>query len=220
MKCEALRAVTGNVIRPGGFRLTERAVRFCGLGRGSRVLDVGCGTGATVGFLRDTWKIEARGIDLSDEFLAEGRARCAGLPIKKGKAQKLEEEDASLDGILCECSFSHFENRERVLEEFYRVLKTDGWLILTDMYSRTEGALEGFADALASKGFQTELREDHTEELKKLGIELILRYGSMEAFWKLGCSQCTSCVLGGCFQRKKAGYYLITARKQKRGGSV
>ncbi len=46
-----MRSVTGPTIRPGGLTLTERAFAFCSLPERARVLDVGCGVGATVEFL-------------------------------------------------------------------------------------------------------------------------------------------------------------------------
>lgn len=39
-------------IRPGGLRLTERALEFCRFPAQVPVLDVGCGNGATVHYLR------------------------------------------------------------------------------------------------------------------------------------------------------------------------
>ncbi|MCL5290189.1 MAG: SAM-dependent methyltransferase, partial [Firmicutes bacterium] len=39
---------TGGTLRPGGFTLTDKAVQYCGFKPGTTVLDLGCGTGATV----------------------------------------------------------------------------------------------------------------------------------------------------------------------------
>ena len=39
----AIREATGDIIRPGGLALTDRALALCQLPAGARVLDVGCG---------------------------------------------------------------------------------------------------------------------------------------------------------------------------------
>ena len=45
--------VAGEAMRPGGLMLTDRALEFCALPIGSRVLDVGCGPAASIEHLRD-----------------------------------------------------------------------------------------------------------------------------------------------------------------------
>jgi len=51
-----------HLLRPGGLELTARAVDFAGLGAGAAVLDLGCGSGDSVRYLR-TLGIDAIGID-------------------------------------------------------------------------------------------------------------------------------------------------------------
>jgi arsenite methyltransferase len=53
--------VTGETIRPGGFALTKRAIEYCGFGKGARLLDVGCGLGATVEYLVDQHDFDVNG---------------------------------------------------------------------------------------------------------------------------------------------------------------
>ena len=56
---------TGDTLRPGGFKLTEQAVHFCALNDRSRVLDLGCGMGATASYLYRQHGILTVGIDPS-----------------------------------------------------------------------------------------------------------------------------------------------------------
>ena len=75
---EAVRAATGPTIRPGGLALTGRAADVCQLGPGDRVLDVGCGTGATAQFLQAQYGATVIGMDRSRILLAEA---CQQQPI-------------------------------------------------------------------------------------------------------------------------------------------
>jgi methionine biosynthesis protein MetW len=52
--------------------------------QGSRVLDIGCGDGALLAYLRDTKAVDARGIDVSAANVASAVAR--GLSVVQGDA--------------------------------------------------------------------------------------------------------------------------------------
>jgi len=59
----ALQAVTGPALRPGGLELTRRSLALCDLPAGARVVDIGCGTGVTVHYLRRHCRLRAFGLD-------------------------------------------------------------------------------------------------------------------------------------------------------------
>jgi arsenite methyltransferase len=214
---EKLRAITGPAIRPGGLELTGRALEFCSFPAGARLLDVGCGTGATVEFLRDRYRLDAAGADLSWRLLSEGKSRDATLPLILGDAEHLPYGTESLDGILCECVLSLVDDAECALAEFHRVLRPGGRLILSDVYPREpggdgmHGCLQGAVPFSVTKamlkrtGFAVLLREDHTRYLKELAARLVLA-GATPAelcgeYSKTGQSQ------------QRLGYYLLVARK-------
>jgi arsenite methyltransferase len=196
-----LRGVTGTAIRPGGLALTARAVAFCRFPPGARLLDVGCGAGATVEHLRTRYGFAAAGIDPSRSLVAEGVVRNPALPLAEGMAETLPVEDGVLDGILCECVFSLVEEPLRALSEFHRGLRPGGHLILSDMYDRGREGREQMEAQLSQGGFTVIYWEDHTPLLKELAARLILAGGTPEEFC---CSTCA----GG-----RPGYYLVIARK-------
>ncbi|NJO87603.1 MAG: class I SAM-dependent methyltransferase [Chloroflexia bacterium] len=132
--------------RPGGFELTERALSFCQFNKGANILDIGCGCGATVDFLRQNNQFETVGIDKSLEIEFTDKI------LIKASAEQLPFPEKSLDGVIMECSFSLTDNQKSVLQECYRTLKTDGYLIITDMYARGEPAhLKGCLGKIESK---------------------------------------------------------------------
>ncbi len=195
-----VRDATGDTIRPGGIYLTERALSYCAFKPGTNVLDVGCGTGATVEFLIKNG-LDAVGIDPSEALLEAGRRRNPGLPLIHAGGESIPFADSAMDGIFAECCLSLMPDIDRALSEIHRVLKSGGWLVITDVYVRNPGFLkelralplascvtgalprEELVQKLVLHGFDIILWEDHTNLLKELTARLIWSHGSMDSFW-------------------------------------
>lgn len=226
---EQLRTLTGPAIRPGGLVLTQRGMEFCQFPLRSRLLDVGCGSGATVSYLRSQFYSDACGLDISSRLLGEGKACDADLPLLRARGEYLPFGSGSLHGIICECVLSLLSESERALREFHRALLKGGKLILSDIYLRSPGegeypaeqpldaCLTGARPAcsvkkmLSEAGFSIMLWEDHTPLLKELAAQLVLAHGSVDALCggikDTGCSVSTMAAM-------RPGYYLLVARKE------
>jgi arsenite methyltransferase len=197
----AMRAATGETIRPGGLELTRHALELAGLVAGERVLDVGCGTGATVQLMREGFHLDACGIDPSLTMVELGLATHPDLPLTVGNGMAPPCEDGTFAGVIMECALSITPEPRRVLSETNRILRPGGMLILTDMYyrggaeapslpasaaaclclqhARTRTALER---DLGEAGFTLRVWEDHREHLKALALSIIMQFGSLARF--------------------------------------
>jgi len=230
----ALRDVTGPAIRPGGFALTERGLARCRLAPGDRVLDVGCGTGAVVDYLRHRHGLSVLGIDLSAVLLMEGCRAHGRVPLVRGRAEQVPTAGSCFGAVLCECMLSLCPEPQRVLQEVRRVLQPDGHLVLTDVYAREPGTtgisgkatghccFQGAVDRLtvenriAEAGFDLVIWEDHTPLLNRLAAQLIWVYGSLDDFWSVvvGPEAARAMSRGGAERCSRPGYYLLVARKK------
>jgi len=196
----ALRAVTGPTIRPGGLDLTRRAMAMCKLGADARVLDVGCGPGASVDWLGRQSGARAVGLDRSGVLLAEARQDNPGLPLVQADASWLPFAGETFEMVLTECVLSLIAAPDPMLAECRRVLVPGGWLVLTDLYRRTDDALSRHAlppgsgcpagalsrrrmeaSAMAA-GLVIEIWEDHSGTLKRLAADLVWTFGSLAPF--------------------------------------
>jgi arsenite methyltransferase len=226
----ALRALTGPAIRPGGLTLTKRAVTLCGLPEGARVLDVGCGVGATVEFLCRERHHAAVGVDTSSLLIEEGIERRPNLSLLQGTSEDLPFRDSSFNALFCECVLSLFHDPLLALKEFARVLIQNGFLILSDIYARVpdeapslkhlpvrcciKGAV-GRQQIIAmaeEAGFTPVIWEDHSALLKQLVGQLIFSFGSLKAFWATTCSEGLPEAIQETVQRARPGYYLLIAQ--------
>jgi ubiquinone/menaquinone biosynthesis C-methylase UbiE len=103
---------------------------------GSRVLDIGCGTGLFARrVVTEFPDVEVVGLDLSEGMLTKARANCAGLDrirLVQGDSEHLPFESNSFDLVTCVHSFHHYPHQATVVHEMFRVLRPDGQLLIVD----------------------------------------------------------------------------------------
>ena len=124
------------IFRPGGFELTRRALDFCAFPERSALLDLGCGTGATVALMRHEYRLEASGVDpLAGRIRAAGEDSPARF-VHPGTGTEVPFPDDRFAGLFIECGLSVMGNADRVLAEANRVLVPEGLLVVSDLYLR------------------------------------------------------------------------------------
>jgi ubiquinone/menaquinone biosynthesis C-methylase UbiE len=112
-------------------RLINAFVRLSGLPRGSRVADLGCGSGVFTELLRREG-YETVGLDISPKLVALGRKKYPGLELLEGDAENLPFKSDSLDGVLLSGLVHHFPDPRRLAVEVRRVLKRGGRFVAFD----------------------------------------------------------------------------------------
>jgi len=89
-------------------------------------LDVGCGTGVNLNFLQKYGNI--LGIDFSKE--AKKFCKMRRYKIVQANAEKLPLKENTI-GLITVLDFLEHLDDKMAISEFYRVLKPEGYLILT-----------------------------------------------------------------------------------------
>jgi ubiquinone/menaquinone biosynthesis C-methylase UbiE len=106
---------------------------------GSRLLDVGTGTGA-VALQAGSWlgsEGEVTGIDFATTMVAlaekaAAKQGIAGIRFCQMDAEQLQFPDASFDAVTCAFALFQFPDMDRALAEMWRVLKPGGLLGLSN----------------------------------------------------------------------------------------
>jgi arsenite methyltransferase len=223
--------VADETIRPGGLTLTDRALEFCMLPTGARVLDVGCGPAASIEHLRVKHQLNAVGLDPSVMLLRSGRRRDPFLQLIQSPGECLPIADDQFAAVLTECSLSVMQNSDRAMAEFWRVLCAGGFLILSDVYARNPAGVDALhnlpldsclssvisqaeiIDRVEAAGFTVMLWEDHTKALNAFAAQLIWSNGSLQQFWCRTTSQANALDIQSAIAQARPGYYLLIARK-------
>lgn len=104
------------------------------------VVDIGCGTGNLTQVLLDRLSSEGRviAVDISPRMIALAQQKVSDLRAAwyLANAESLPIPDASCDRIICYSVWPHFDRREKIVEEFRRVLRSGGFLHIWHLLSR------------------------------------------------------------------------------------
>ncbi|MDR2901396.1 MAG: class I SAM-dependent methyltransferase [Treponema sp.] len=107
---------------------------FCDVSDGDKVLDVGCGNGTLIHEISQKGSIEAYGVDISPNMIAECKKRYVGIQFDVSSAESFQFEDDSLNVITICCVLHHLNDAELFVKEAKRVLKKDGVLLIAEIW--------------------------------------------------------------------------------------
>ncbi|PRX29792.1 methyltransferase family protein [Orenia metallireducens] len=98
------------------------------------VLDVDCGKGSLLEIISKNYSdVSISGIDSSEDKLKAAKRRLgADSDLILCNSEILPWDQSSFDLVLCVNSFQHYRHPERVLAEIKRVIKPEGYLLITD----------------------------------------------------------------------------------------
>jgi phosphatidylethanolamine/phosphatidyl-N-methylethanolamine N-methyltransferase len=137
-------------------KLTEpaaRAVVEAVEGCGPRILEVGVGTGLSLGYYRAS--SEVVGVDLSLDMLRRAASKVTKRELGhvKGVAQMdamhLGFPDGSFDAVAAQFLITLVPDPEAALDEMARVLRPGGEIVLVNHFGQDEGALAQIEKAVA-----------------------------------------------------------------------
>lgn len=103
------------------------------------IMDMASGTGDLAIGLSKTQPKQVVGFDISEKMLEIGREKVRNkklsdlISFKVGDAEAIEEDDNTFDAVTCAFGVRNFEDIDKGLSEFYRVLRGDGRLVILEL---------------------------------------------------------------------------------------
>jgi len=215
----------GSYLRPGGAQISKRILELTRPKFSDRIGDIGCGRGTTLQLLHEQGFRQLFGIDRHSDFLEAQ----AGKEINYtcGDMSSLPYREASLDLLICECSWNLSE-KSCSLQEFARVLKPGGMLALADIFLQTvpEGewpiesclasacTLRETQELVGHAGFYTLHFENHSHLLNQAAAEWIFAHGSLGEFWfAVTGNRCASQSLCSMTAASKPGLFILIGKR-------
>jgi phosphatidylethanolamine/phosphatidyl-N-methylethanolamine N-methyltransferase len=169
----------------GVFSKGRRAAIIATNNIGGRVLEVGVGTGISLPQYAPNLRIF--GTDISEGMLAKAKARVKDLRLKNVEglavmdAEKLEFPDNSFDVVMAQYVVTAVPNPEAAMDEFARVLRPGGEIILLSRVSADAG-LRRFIEqrlqpVVRQLGFRTDFAWSRYTQwaARAHGVELVER---------------------------------------------
>jgi len=142
----------------GEYATTRLGLDGVTLDRGAAIVDIGCGTGATLRHASTRVDGPLIGIDPVPRMVEIARERLAAHPaasrieLRVGKASALPVDDDAADVVLAFDSFDHWGDRVAGLAEVARVLRSGGlFIVVKDAGAPSPGSV--FGDAAQKAGF-------------------------------------------------------------------
>ena len=108
--------------------------------KGVRVLEIGCGDGSRLSWLKNNLNMDCYGVEPS--ALAVKKACSKGLDVRQGTSDQLPFGDQNFDIVIFGfCLYlCDREDLFRIASEADRVLRSPGWLAILDFFSPTPRA--------------------------------------------------------------------------------
>ncbi len=166
-------------------------VAIASLKEGEVVLDLGSGAGFDA-FLASpkvgkTGKVI--GVDMTDEMLEKARENANkgnynNVEFRKGDIEDLEVDNDSIDTIISNCVINLAPDKEKVFKEAYRVLKTGGRLMISDVVltKPLPEELKNDKELLVGCVSGAILKQDYLDLLNKAGFSNVTIHKETPAF--------------------------------------
>ena len=149
------------------------------LKEGERVLDLGSGAGfdCFLASRRVGKSGKVIGVDMTPEMLDKARSNAekgkyANVEFRLGEIENLPVADSSVDVIISNCVINLSTNKKRVFEEAYRVLASNGRLMVSDIVLLKElpKAIQQDMEAYAGCIAGAEIKDKYLELMRRAGF--------------------------------------------------
>lgn len=180
--------IFGRIVNEG----RRKAIQALPQKPGDRILEVGVGTGISLGFYEP--HVEITGIDVSPEMLAKARREFPRREFPQVKAllemdaQDLKFPDNHFDSVVAMYVASVVPDPKAMMEEMFRVCKPGSSILVVNHFASSKGPMRRMEERLAPLserlGFRPDFSLDSFLETIECDPKRVLRV-NIGGYWKL-----------------------------------
>jgi len=157
-------------------------VALASLKNGETVLDLGSGGGfdCFLASRRVGEKGKVIGVDMTPEMIDKARenvrkGRYKNVEFRLGEIENLPVADATVDVIISNCVINLSENKRRVFEEAFRVLKPNGRLMVSDivLLKKLPEIIKKNVEAYVGCLSGAEMKDKYLQMIKNAGFQKV-----------------------------------------------
>jgi arsenite methyltransferase len=184
-----IQAKIGITKHMGGMEATRKLLKLCGVDDSDYVLIVGSGNGVSAIKIHRMTGCRVVGIDISEDMVLRAQEKLklhendGMVEFLVGNAEKLDFDDYTFDVVISE-SVTGFTDKTRSLSEYYRVLKSGGYLGLNEMTWLSDPSPEMDRYCRRVMGLVAETKEVWLSFLDKAGFKDIKSSQHALSQWK------------------------------------
>ncbi len=135
-------------LHTGGHLATIEIVKKANLSSGAKLLDAGCGIGGSSRLLAKEFQFQVTGIDIIDEFIKTAKFLTGKVGLenltefKQGSILDLPLPDNIYDAALSQHTLMNIKDKDVVLREFNRILKSEALLLLHEVVQKNDHPID------------------------------------------------------------------------------
>ena len=116
----------------------RKILELSGVEKGSKILDIGTGTGILISYLLEKLPAKLVGVDISENMIEVARKKYKNEDVKFVVYDIMNFNEDKYDYIFIYSAYPHFKNKENLFQHLYKLLNENGKVIIAHSQSRDE----------------------------------------------------------------------------------
>lgn len=117
------------------FKL-RKIIELSTVKNGSKILDVGTGTGVLVSYLLDTFPSSLTAIDISDNMISIAKSKYIGRDVNFVTGDIMDYNEGGFDYVFLYSVYPHFTDKKILFKHLHSIMNIEGKIVIAHSQSK------------------------------------------------------------------------------------